>query len=255
MTISKKTIGFDRKIQLDWMDAVADLAAKGVPTNQIRYALDDILSSQIIGNAKGGARTKTLTVLSKIWLDTSTEARSLRNIALELFPKLNSNMRIVLHLGMTMTTYPFFFDILIQIGRLLTLQDKVSKSQVSRRIIEQWGDTERISRSTRHVLQTLKLWNILSPSTKNGTYTANHIIKVQNVRLKMWLIECLLFSLNKHTITLQEIVNHPSLFTIKYDLSAHEIENTSGLDIMCQHMDTNLILTLPVISKQVQENI
>ena len=47
----RRTIGFDRKIQLNWLDATADWAAQGLPVADIRTSLEQLLDGKVAGEA------------------------------------------------------------------------------------------------------------------------------------------------------------------------------------------------------------
>jgi hypothetical protein len=62
-------VGFDRKIQLAWLDAVAGWTASGMPDAEIRAKLDLLLEGEVKGKE---ARKKTKTVLLRTWLPLSS---------------------------------------------------------------------------------------------------------------------------------------------------------------------------------------
>jgi len=60
----RASIGFDRRIDLDWLDAAAAQAAAGAPPEAMRTHLWNLLHDVLKGDT---ARGKTVTVLSHIW--------------------------------------------------------------------------------------------------------------------------------------------------------------------------------------------
>lgn len=166
----KKIIGFDRKIELDWIDYTAELVSKGLPESEIRERLARKLSVYGLGASKGGALSKTITVLTRLWLNVSENIIPLRDKAIDLYKSASDEEKVILHICLAITNYPFFFDVMAQIGRLLKLQDSFSSNQITRRIVEKWGDTQRVKRSVGHVLQTLKLWDVIEPLQKISLY-------------------------------------------------------------------------------------
>ena len=109
--VDRKIIGFDRKIQLEWLDLVADWASQGIPHPKIRDELYSVLADQVLGDAKGGARSKTVTVLTRIWLNVPKHLVEFRDEGLGIFRGISSKERKLLHLGMTMANYRFVFDV------------------------------------------------------------------------------------------------------------------------------------------------
>lgn len=49
-------------------------------------------------------------------------------------------------------------------------QGTASLSEVVRRTKEKWGDRERVARSARHVLQSVRDWAVLTPGGSAGVY-------------------------------------------------------------------------------------
>jgi len=167
---NREIIGFDRKIELEWINYTAELVSMGSSKADIRKTLAKKLSVYGLGPSKGGALSKTITVLTRIWSNVPKDVIPLREKAIHLFKMASNDEKVILHLGLAISTYPFFFEVMTQIGRLLKLQDTFSSDQITRRIIEKWGDTQRVRRSVSHVLQTLKLWGIIEPVRKVSLY-------------------------------------------------------------------------------------
>jgi len=233
---NRRLIGFDRKIQLEWLDLAADWASQGIPHPKIREELESVLADQVLGNAKGGARSKTITVLTRIWLNVPKHLVEFRDEGLGIFRGVSSKERKLLHLGMTMANYRFVFDVLTQIGRLTNLQDEFSTAQIDRRIIEDWGNTQRVSRSVRHVIQSLRLWRILRQTNSRGCYKTGPQVIVKSKKLKKWLAQAFLLSYGK-AASPDIIINHPSLFFVKMDLNINDLTKTQNFEIVNQSLN------------------
>ena len=107
--VARTTIGFDRTIDLEWLDAAAGYLAAGATELDTRRLLWCMLDGLVGGNAVNSARGKTLTVLMRIWVTVPQAAILLRNSALEPFPSAMRDERLALHWAMTVACYPFFF--------------------------------------------------------------------------------------------------------------------------------------------------
>ena len=127
-------IGFDRKIQLNWLDATVDLATQGIPVAEIRTRLEQLLGEQVAGEGPHSARGKTITVLLHIWAPALEPLISLRQDGLTFIQDTIGPKRLALHWGMCLAAYPFFCDVAAITGRLLSLQQGVAVSQVTTRI-------------------------------------------------------------------------------------------------------------------------
>lgn len=214
--VDRKIIGFDRKIQLEWLDLVADWASQGIPHPKIREELDLVLADQILGNAKGDARSKTVTVLTRIWLNVPKHIVEFRNEGLGIFRWVSFKERKLLHLSMAMANYRFVFDVL---------------TQIDRRIIEEWGNTQRVSRSVRHVIQSLRLWMVLRQTDYKGYYRTESPVAIKSKKLKKWLLHAFLLSYCKPA-SIDTITNHPSLFFMKLELNTRDLAKTKNFEII-----------------------
>lgn len=207
----KKIIGFDRKIELEWIDYTAELISNGLSETEIRENLAQKLSVYGLGSSKGGALSKTITVLTRLWLNVSEDIIPLRDKAIDLYKSASNDEKVVLHICLAITNYPFFFDVMTQIGRLLKLQDSFSSKQVTRRIVEKWGDTQRVKRSVGHVLQTLKLWEVIEPLQKISLYRNPKNSYIPRKKIQSFIEDTLKISLgNKFPI--EESNSHPAMF-------------------------------------------
>ena len=207
----KKIIGFDRKIELEWIDYTADLVSKGLPESEIRKKLIQKLSVYGLGLSKGGAQSKTITVLTHLWLNVSEDIIPLRDKAIDLYKSASNDEKVVLHICLAITNYPFVFDVMTQIGRLLKLQDSFSSDQITRRIVEHWGDTQRVKRSVGHVLQTLKLWEVIEPLQKISLYRNSKNSSLPRKKIQSFIEDSLRITL-ENNFSIGESNSHPAIF-------------------------------------------
>ena len=202
-------IGFDRRLKRDSLDAAAAMAASKTDIQTARKRLDELLSSSVANSGVRGARSKTITVLLRIWL---SEQNGLREDAGELFTKGSHGERLALHWGLAMVTYPFFYDVVSITGRLLKLQTETSLSEITRRTKEKWGDRERVARSARHVVQSIRDWGVLQSEEKKGIYRPSLPIRIMNDPIVGWLVEATLKASGNRTAALPTLLQAPSLF-------------------------------------------
>lgn len=156
---------------------------------------------------------------------------SFENTTLGIFRGVSFKERKLLHLSMAMANYRFVFDVLTQIGRLANLQGEFSTAQIDRRIIEEWGNTQRVSRSVRHVIQSLRLWMVLRQTDYKGYYRTESPVAIKSKKLKKWLLHAFLLSYCKPA-SIDTITNHPSLFFMKLELNTRDLAKTKNFEII-----------------------
>ncbi len=165
-------IGIDRLVRLEWMEKTATLALAGVAAGEISEALHRDLESSFRsrGRAARGSLDKTITVLTKVWVNPPGELSALRADGLVLLKQAPRSMRLAVHWGMVMAVYPFWSNVAAQVGRLLRLQDSVTARQVQRRMRERYGQRETVSRRARYVLRSFVDWGVIEESPNQGIY-------------------------------------------------------------------------------------
>jgi len=166
----RRVIGFDRELNIEWLDAVAARVAAGDSPESARAWLDAHLSDLLGGVGRGGHRGKTITVLSRIWSSVPANRVAIRNRALALLSSGDMADRLGIHWAMSMTAYPFFAEVMGVVGRRLALQGEVDRQAVVRRMVELWGDRPAVSRGSRAVWTSVIGWGVLRESERRGRY-------------------------------------------------------------------------------------
>ncbi len=87
-------IGFDRRLELDWLDTTVGLCQESIDPRIVADHLRKRLEGEIAGTE---ARRKTITVLLRIWVNIPSEYRSLRDEAFQLASQINARDRLWLH--------------------------------------------------------------------------------------------------------------------------------------------------------------
>ena len=170
--IARRTIGFDRKIEIEWLDAVAGCVATGPAPEDVRKFLWSFLEGVVAGDSVHSGRGKTLTVLSRIWVIVPEQAKPLRKAALQCIASATGEEMVAIHWAMAIGTYPFFCDVVASVGKLLALNGQANLSQVRRRMTESWGDRSTLPRAIQRVLRSMVQWGVLRDRPARGTFVA-----------------------------------------------------------------------------------
>lgn len=235
----KKIIGFDRKIRLDWLDATADLIRRGIsPADswmQIDNSLVDILSAK-------QARRKTKTVLFHIWVYIPDNLRSLRDRGIALLCNQSENIRLAIHWGMCMARYPFFRDLSIITGRLLNVQESVTMSQITHRMVESWGDRSTLIRSVQRVIRCFVDWGVLKENAKKGAYIPDPKIFLDDKKeISVWLLESYICGSENNSIPFRQITGSPVFFPFSLRLSLNDLKSNPHLEIFRHGLDEDIV--------------
>ena len=210
----KKAVGFDQKILLDHLNYTMNEASY-TKKEEMYKKLDQYLIKDIKGKK---SRKNVITILMKIWyLDKKTNT-SIQERAYKLLPQLDSQERIALHWGMTLSTYPFFKDIASEIGRLASRQHDFSSSQIYRKMKELYGDRRRVEVAYQAVLTSMKNWRVIIQK-KQGVYVLPEKIKIFNNNIINWLVEAAIISSKREYIQMDEVPTLSYLFPFAFNIN------------------------------------
>lgn len=239
MNGSQRAIGFDRKVRLSWLDAVAGWTAQGMPAVEIRSKLDLLLEGEVTGEA---ARKKTKGVLLRTWLLVAEDLEPLRDEALALLTERPGPDRLLLHWGMVCANYPVVWEVASAVGRLLSLQGSVSLAQVRRRIVETYGERSSLIRASQRIIRSFVDWGVLLETEEKGVYLPAPALPISDERLTVWLVEAAVRTTGKELGVLTSVLGSPALFPFNIEqFSAQVLEQSPRLELYRQNRDEDLV--------------
>src|SRR5271157_3496122 len=207
-------VGFSQRVRLEWLEQTANFVMAGNDKTAVVQALQEALKDKVSvgGQGQRSNREKIITILLKAWLTVPTEIDPLRLEGLELLRNLPRRDHLAIHWGMVMAVYPFWSGVAVQVGRLLRLQGSAAAAHVQRRVREQYGERETVSRAARRVLRSYLDWGVLQESGEKGIYSAGSSLAIDNSRLVAWLVEASLHARANGSAPLKDLLDSPSLF-------------------------------------------
>jgi hypothetical protein len=232
-TVARTTIGFDRSIDIEWLDAVAARVARGESPEAIRKFLWDFLEDVVPGNTHSSGRGKTLTVLTRIWLVVPEQTEPLRIAALRSIVSATGEQRIAIHWAMVIGTHPFFCDVAANVGKLLTLNGQANRSQIKRRMTEAWGDRSTLERTIQQVLRSMVQWGLLRLGQGKGSLLAPLRRIPVNDEVSELLLHAVLLG-HGHGLPLSQLTGHPALFPFDVHLNAATLRKSSSMLVQRQ---------------------
>jgi len=239
-------IGLDRLVRLTWLEKVSSLVLAGNELKDIKTILQDDLKGDFRSTKTDvrGSMDKTITILLKVWLTAPIELEPLRVEGLELLKRVPRHNRLAIHWGMVMAVYPFWPGVATQVGRLLRLQGSAAAAHVQRRVREQYGERETVSRRVRYVLRSFLDWGVLEENGTKGIYSAGPSLAVEDSRLIAWLVEASLHARANGSAPLKDLLDSPSLFPFRLKPIHAEslLAASSRLDILRHGLDDDLVM-------------
>ncbi|RJF76305.1 hypothetical protein [Rhodopseudomonas palustris] len=236
----RTTIGFDRTINLEWLDIAAARILRREPPSEIRKALWDFLEDLVPGNTNSSGRGKTLTVLTRIWLTVPDQIEPLRTSAIKRLASANGDNRVAVHWAMVIATHPFFFDVATHVGKLLALHSQAHRTQIKRRMAESWGDRSTLERAIQHVLKSMAQWGVLHTGSEKGSLVvARNPIHVSDEIAEL-LVHGIMLSRGRG-MPFSQLVRHPALFPFKLQLNTVTLRKHSYLRLQRQGDQTDFV--------------
>jgi hypothetical protein len=240
-----KQIGFSQRIRVEWLEETAQLVMAGYDQKTINEALQSMLKDQVSigGTAQRGNREKIITILLKVWHKAPSELESLRSRGIEMLERLPQRMQIGLHWGMVTAVYPFWKAVASHTGRLFNLQGTAVASHIQRRVREQYGERETVSRAARRVIRSFADWAVISDTKTKGIYTKGKTIDIDLPEHIAWIIEALLYASEPGTYQIETLFNSPSLFPFKLSaISPEKLQNHSkNIEVLRLGLSDNMV--------------
>lgn len=211
-------LGIKQTIQKAWMDRVVQLMLAGVPEKEIRVELDTFLSTQLQRGGTGARGKKTYGMaigLLASWFSPDADLVPFRDAALKVAVTIPPGKWMPLHWAVISASYPFWFNVARQVGRLLNLQDQITQAQIFNRLKEQYGDRETVARNARYAVRSFVAWGVLKDSEVRGCYESVSPLEKTDSELAVLLIESALYAVPEAKGALSSLFNNPALFPFR----------------------------------------
>ena len=239
-------IGFSQRIRLEWFEKTANLLLAGNDKALVNDALQHLLRDRVSvgGESARGNREKVITILLKTWIAVPRELEKLRDEGLTILQSLACEDRIAIHWGMALAAYPFLGAVAAHTGRLLRLQGTAAAAHVQRRVREEYGERETVSRATQRVLRSFIDWGVLNETCNKGVYAQGKHCSIEEPRLIAWMMEASLRSRLSGSAAAKDLLDSPNIFPFRLaHISAAQVASLSPrLDILRHGLDDDLVM-------------
>lgn len=146
-------IGMDRFVDAEWMDLAAAVVRGEMGLDGLNARLDaDIPGIHV--------KRKTIGILNRMWFPEDKVAHELAFTAAKL-ATVNGGARTAAFEAVSITAYPYFRQVLENVGRLLRLQETCSAGEIHRRMFEQHGKRTTINQATSYAFKTMISWGMI----------------------------------------------------------------------------------------------
>lgn len=247
-----RMIGFDRKVQLDWLDATVGLCQQDLDSDSVARRLKQKLESEIAGSE---AVSKTTTVLLRLWIKVPDKDKRLRDEALHLARQVKPGERLWVHWGMSLLAYPFFRDVAATVGQLGRLQDVFSLAQVQRRMVEAWGQRTSLQRAVRRLVRTFFEWGVIREAEKRGNYTVAPARTTEDGDLALWLFDCALRAHESEQVPLQDLGRLSYIFPFDLLPFVNNVRHSARFEVTRQGLDLEMVALAPPTTRDQQRDL
>lgn len=229
--MTRKIVGFDRKIESEWLDYAAARAVERLPIQDMRKRLWDFLDGRVSAGSSGwnSDRGKVITVLMRIWGPGSGRNEEMRGRAMVALGDVSPQSRIALHWALCLGSYPFFADVARTAGQHLALHGEVQLAAVRRRLVESWGDRAVTRRATQRILRSMIDWGVLQDGARKGAYVQGSVEEISNSSTGQLLVVGLLLAQDGEAVPVDRVRSHPAIYPFRVEQDALSLSRVSNL--------------------------
>lgn len=231
-------VGIKQVIRLEWMDRCLSLLLSGMSATEIRKDLIDYLADKKQSGGTGERGDKTYIIAIGIlaaWFDPSPELIDLRDRLLLKAKNCSVENWLPLHWAMMIAAYPFWYNVAIQTGRILALQDKVTQKQIFDRLVERYGERATVLRNARYAVRSFVAWGVLVDTEIKGRYKKNEPLAISDPQIMAMLFEAMLISTPEHKAPLRSLMASPALFPMYLAMDVAQQSIASNPRLISDH--------------------
>ncbi|HEI6715067.1 TPA: hypothetical protein SJ157_000944 [Yersinia enterocolitica] len=214
-----KTPGFCRHVEKEWLEQTLRWVASETDSVQLNKNLEVFLGAYI---ATKENRRKARNLLTSIWMRPKNKDVFF-DTSIQLHQEIDA-FSLPIHWGMLISKKPFFAEVARFIGRQARLNDTFTFSQVFRRMSMLYGETQATSRALSAVLRTMIELGVIDRSNKLTSYSIVPIQEKVSTHIANWLTTAAMISLNKVSISLDEVLADQVFFPFQIDINLNTLD-------------------------------
>ena len=236
----EKGVGFNRNIQLSWLDTAAAFCMEQQSEDEIREQLLSALAVEI--NSPTNLR-KTISILLNIWNPSDEGKSPLHEEAFNLYRSIQIvSDRLWLHYGMTLLAYPFFYQNMTVIGRLSRYENIITAPKIRDQLFAEIGQLGSLSEAVNRVFFSLRDWGILEKGPGRNSYIAKRqYFSASQRRIEAWLLGCSLIAQPAQEIPFVDLLNSSALYPFRFTVTLDEVRSFGFVDVQRQGLGLNMV--------------
>ena len=246
MSKRHQKLGIKQTIQRHWMDRVVQMLLAGMTEKEIRNDLNEYLSTQKQSGGTGERGEKSYVMAISIlasWFAPEQALIQFRDEALSLARTSPATEWLPLHWAVISASYPFWFNVAKQTGRLFNLQEQITQAQVFNRLKEQYGDRETVARNARYTVRSFVTWEVLKDSMAKGCYEKTATVPIADQNVAILMVESALYAMPEGKGALGLLLSNPTFFPFQLPVMAGDFiaQSSSRIDVVRYGMDDELL--------------
>jgi len=233
MSKRHEKLGIKQTIQKTWMDHVVQMMLAGLKEKEIRAELEEFLATQKQSGGIGERGRKTYGMAISIlasWFAPDKDLLEFRDKALALIRHESPQFWLPYHWAVISASYPFWFNVAQQTGRLFNLQDQITQAQIFSRLKE--------ARNARYAVRSFVAWGVLEDSKSKGCYKKCEPFLITEPDITILLYEAALYANKEGKSSLGLLKNNPGFFPFQLPtLSSGYISKSKHIDVTSIGLD------------------
>jgi hypothetical protein len=240
-------VGFSQRVRLEWLEFAANELTKDQSIEEILHKLDDVLGQYLSVNSKSknGNRAKALSQIKMIWLTPNKERINIHEDVLKSFKRSSVKNHLVHHWALSMACYPFFTKVARYTGALIQLQGEAKFSQIQRKLTEEYGDRQTVSRAAQRIVRCFHDWGVLKDTKFKGVYKMKKKNPMAiNTEHQSFLVEGILYESPNGAKEFDDLYRDPALFPFQLDGNFSQLQNKNKRLVIKQNSFNTIMVGL-----------
>ncbi|MCD6561896.1 MAG: hypothetical protein J7L16_09105 [Deltaproteobacteria bacterium] len=129
-------------------------------------------------------------------------------------------------------------------GRLLHLRGTAAAAHLQRRVSEQYGERETVSRAAQRIIRSFIDWGVLTGTKEKDIHCQGRICSINDPELISRLIEAYLHARSNDSTAIKDLLDSTSLFPFRlmHVPAEHLIFMSPRLGMLRHGLDDNLVM-------------